>query len=237
MGALIRFIVYSLVLYYNYHNQIRLYISVIAAFIVMEVAFYLFARFKFRVYSNNKLIETALRSIEKKEYDRAVSMFKLLTEREPDNQEYLLNYGYTRYVYEDAAVHKSKPSISLIGLTENEADFYTGMGLYFQTRYNEAINSFNSSIDKESMVVLSEAYIILCLINLGEYTEGIEYSSKAIEMRPDYWQLYNNRGLAYFYNNDKGNALADFNKALMLIQGNDKEELGLIKRNIEACQK
>ncbi|MDR2434430.1 MAG: tetratricopeptide repeat protein [Treponema sp.] len=50
----------------------------------------------------------------------------------------------------------------------------------------------------------------------GRYTEAIEEYDEAIRVEPNYAQIYNNRGLAYYQKGDYDRAIADFNQAITL---------------------
>jgi tetratricopeptide (TPR) repeat protein len=52
--------------------------------------------------------------------------------------------------------------------------------------------------------------------NAGKYTEAIEEYDRAIRVEPNYAQIYNNRGLAYYAKGDYDRAIADFNQAITL---------------------
>jgi tetratricopeptide (TPR) repeat protein len=48
----------------------------------------------------------------------------------------------------------------------------------------------------------------------GQYDSAIKYSSKAIELKPDYWQSYSNRALTYMKVNRNEEAIKDWEKFL-----------------------
>lgn len=53
----------------------------------------------------------------------------------------------------------------------------------------------------------------------GSFAQAIARYADAIECKPDFWEAYYNRGLAYLNSNDRDRALADFDRALQLNPG------------------
>lgn len=69
--------------------------------------------------------------------------------------------------------------------------------------------------DSESMAILSTRN--------GRYKEALKYASKAIAKSPDRFDLYLNRSSTYLNLKDYKNALADLNKAEVLMKGKEVE--------------
>ena len=57
---------------------------------------------------------------------------------------------------------------------------------------------------------------------LGKYQQAIDNFNEAIELDPEYADVYNNRGVAYAILGDNDQAIADFNKVLE-IEPNDTQ--------------
>lgn len=74
----------------------------------------------------------------------------------------------------------------------------------------------------------------------------IELYTKAIDLKPDYANAYNNRGIAYYHKGDCDKAMADFNKAINLKpddesgynnRGELRYKMGDYKGSIEDCSR
>lgn len=66
----------------------------------------------------------------------------------------------------------------------------------------------------------------------GKLPEAIESCDNAINLYPDRWQAYNNRGVAYYMSAQLDRALQDYNRALTKVQGSEPLE-ELIQHNID----
>lgn len=76
----------------------------------------------------------------------------------------------------------------------------------------------------------------------GKYDEAISYAGKAIQIKPDYADAYNARGLALYNKDQSEKAIKDFDMAIKLMpdfyqaymnRGNAKSDLGLYDSDIE----
>lgn len=57
---------------------------------------------------------------------------------------------------------------------------------------------------------------------MNKWTEAITAFTEAVSLKPDYFQAYNNRGLAHFKQNDIVQAVKDFQTAIRLSPHNEK---------------
>ena len=95
-----------------------------------------------------------------------------------------------------------------IELNPNNAFAYSQRGnIYTLTLLHRSVSFFVAGIN------LSNAELQRAAIN---------DLNKAIELKPDYGEAYNNRGLAYYMIKDYDKALADFEHALKLNSGNSQ---------------
>ncbi|MDP2886944.1 MAG: tetratricopeptide repeat protein [Ignavibacteria bacterium] len=65
--------------------------------------------------------------------------------------------------------------------------------------------------------------------HLGDYQGAIADFTKAISLKPDFANPYNNRGIAYLMLNQKSKALADFMRAIELGYSARQEVLDMCK--------
>lgn len=56
----------------------------------------------------------------------------------------------------------------------------------------------------------------IAMDELGEYEKAISYYTKALEIKPNLPDIFQNRGLAYYHNKQYDEAIADYKKALEL---------------------
>lgn len=67
---------------------------------------------------------------------------------------------------------------------------------------------------------------------IGNNTAAVAHFTKAIELKPDYYQAYYNRGLAHERNKDLGHAEEDYRKALDIEPDFDVPALGLTRLGV-----
>ncbi len=73
-----------------------------------------------------------------------------------------------------------------------------------------------SAAATEEQEAWATSYRGLAYFTLMKWDDSIRDFNRAIEMRPDYANLYNGRGMAYFFKKDKARALDDLDKAISI---------------------
>jgi tetratricopeptide (TPR) repeat protein len=94
-------------------------------------------------------------------------------------------------------------SVILGGYTFSRMEIYRNEENFLDHAANEAPDFYLFQMQK------AETYY-----KKGEYQNSIEYFTKALEIRPDKTDIYNNRGGAYFHLAMYKEAIADFSKAI-----------------------
>lgn len=95
-------------------------------------------------------------------------------------------------------------------------------------RYQVYRNEFsfaNAATTESPDVPLLQNVVGLLYVDAKEFKKAIPYFTKAIELKPDKGEYYNNRGGCYSNLNDFSHALEDFNKAVELMPGSGKAYL------------
>ena len=92
-------------------------------------------------------------------------------------------------------------------------------GLYYQNhdQLDRAIATYNRIVELDPKSPLAQFNLGYCyLIYKKEYPKATTYYTRAIELVPEYYEAFVNRGLAYEEMGDFSNARSDYNKALEL---------------------
>ncbi len=131
------------------------------------------------------------------EYDAAMIAFRRALEKEPENVYALYGLGRTqlRMLQFSAAIENLKKAISL---DSNFAPAYVALAQAYTDRYTYAEDKGSAAI------FLDQALLIL---------------DDARRVDPNYYPIYNQRGLVYQYKGDLSKAEAAFKKALELEPG------------------
>ena len=115
--------------------------------------------------------------------------------------------------------YSSSTTDTNIKLEESHPDealnyFNSGLTLYHQQKYDEAITQFKKAI--EIKPDYAEAYYRcgLALSQLGQYDEAIAQFKKTIEIKPDYAEAYYRCGLALSQLGQYDEAIAQFKKTI-----------------------
>jgi tetratricopeptide (TPR) repeat protein len=117
-----------------------------------------------------------------------------------------------------------------IAIDSTKVDAYYDLGLYYQNNdyLNEAIEIYKQLIEinpKFPSSYYNIGYIYLELLNISD--KAIPYFTKSILAKPDYYEAYYNRALAFEKLGDVFNAKKDYQEALRLKPNYDKAIEGL----------
>lgn len=149
-------------------------------------------------------------------WDRAMSSFQTAVEQDPDY--------YSAYV-EMGVMQDEKGSELALEYYNSALDIFPestealyNVGMYHQKRgeLNEAIDAYKRVIEIDSLWAdpyYNQGYIHL-IVKDGNLDSAIFYLSKATECDPDYYQAYNNLGLAYETKGDIENAKKFYSRAI-----------------------
>ncbi|MDF2522459.1 MAG: hypothetical protein K0R31_100 [Clostridiales bacterium] len=109
---------------------------------------------------------------------------------------------------------KESPSISPEKVLEAGKLYEHGYDLYNEFKYDEAITYYTKAIDLDpsNYKALNGKGIALCFKK--SYTDGMSLIRKSLEMKPDFAYANFNMAMAYKLQNDLGNSLVWFEKAL-----------------------
>jgi len=100
--------------------------------------------------------------------------------------------------------------------------FTVGMARYAAADWDGAIARFNDALTQteERVGVLGQEVIYFYRGNAYHYKDECDLAiadyDRAIELRPDYAEAYNNRGNAYAHKGDHDRAIADYDRAIQL---------------------
>ncbi len=130
--------------------------------------------------------------------------------------------GYARSVMK----HKNKNSRNYnllkkaISSEPDNAFNYYNMGVYYYSnqKYEEAIKSFDTMIEKldgkvTSYLPFAYSFESSSLVSLKRYRKAVEYAKRALEIAPDLKDALYNLANAQFYIGEYENAVANFKKA------------------------
>ncbi|MCC5666058.1 tetratricopeptide repeat protein [Nostoc sp. CHAB 5784] len=102
--------------------------------------------------------------------------------------------------------------------------FTLGMVRYTANKWDEAIALFSDALaqvkSETNVSTLNQGvvhfYSGICFYNNSNFTQAIADYKKAIELKPDFVEAYNNLGNAYTKQGDYNQAFTDYNKAINL---------------------
>ena len=80
-------------------------------------------------------------------------------------------------------------------------------------RNSEALELFNEAIHHNDKNFEAWYFRGNCRVSLGQYHEGIRDLDKSMELKPDFAAAWYNRGLAWFYLDNREKACADWIRA------------------------
>ncbi|AFS77947.1 TPR repeat-containing protein [Gottschalkia acidurici 9a] len=106
--------------------------------------------------------------------------------------------------------------------------FMIGLGFRQLNLFEEAKGYFEKVLEIEEDQVDAINELGLCLVYLGETISGIQKFTKAIELRPNDYEIMCNRGMSYLQMNDIENAQRDILKAYNI---NPNDEITIACKN------
>ena len=94
-------------------------------------------------------------------------------------------------------------------------------------KYQKGINAFNGNKFKIAIIHFEKAIEVLAIPSfyilrgvsyfyIKQFQKALSDCNKAIELKSDYAEAYNNRGIIWFYKRNYDNAISDYNKAIEL---------------------
>ena len=101
--------------------------------------------------------------------------------------------------------------------TYPEPEYYTGLILQKEKKFNEAIPHLNICIDAEKDNASCNAYWIrgLCFEGLGDYSSALRDYQKAISKKSDRYNFYFSEGYAYYMLKNYNAAAISFSKTII----------------------
>lgn len=166
-------------------------------------------------------------------WDISVSSFQTAVEQDP-------NY-YSAYI-EMGVMYDEKKSVRALEYYNSALEIYPesieawyNKGMYYQGRgeMDNALAAYRTLNEIDSTWAdpyYNQGYIHL-IVEQGYLDSAIFYFSKAIEIDPEYFQAYNNLGLAYEKSGDKKNAKKNYSKAIEIYP-----DFQLAKDNLNSLQ-
>lgn len=149
-------------------------------------------------------------------WDRAMSSFQTAVEQDPDYYSAYVEMGVMQDEVDSELAFEYYNSALAIFPESTEA--WYNIGMYHQKRgeLNEAIDAYKTVSLYDSTWAdpyYNQGYIHLIVKN-GNLDSAIFYLTKATECDPDYYQAYNNLGLAYETKKDYENAKKFYSKSI-----------------------
>jgi tetratricopeptide (TPR) repeat protein len=148
-------------------------------------------------------------------WDIAVSSFQTCVEQDPEYYSAYIEMGVMYdQVGSDLALDYYNSALDIY--PESQEAWYD-LGMFHQTRGNvdEALVAYRTLNDLDSTWAdpyYNQGYVHLLMTQ--QLDSAIYYFTKATECDPDYFQAYNNLGLAYETNNDLDNAKKSYQRAI-----------------------
>ncbi len=148
-------------------------------------------------------------------WDRAVSSFQTAVEQDPEYYAAYVEMGVMHSeIGSDLALDYFNSALAIF---PESTEAWYGIGMFHQTKgeLEEAIMAYKTVVLYDSTWAdpyYNQGYIHL-IIN-GNLDSAIFYLSKATELDPNYYQAYNNLGLAYETKGDRVNAKKFYQKAV-----------------------
>jgi len=165
---------------------------------------------------------------EMKDTNMAIQSFQQCIKNNPQNYNANIELGILFMALKNPlAITYFKNAIVIDSI---KIDAYYDLGLYYQNNdyLNEAIETYKEIIKinpKFPSSYYNIGYIYLELLNISD--QAIPYFTKSILVKPDYYEAYYNRALAFEKLGDVFNAKKDYQEALRLKPNYDKAIEGL----------
>jgi tetratricopeptide (TPR) repeat protein len=160
---------------------------------------------------------------------RAIDNLLTSVEKNPDYYEGYIELGHMYLLRNDSlAVGFLKNAIRIL---PHSSEAYYFIGIYYQQngQFQKAIDYFNSIVSRVDNTY-PYAYYNIGYINLvyyKNYNAAIEYFTKAIENKTNYYQAYYNRGYAYELSGQFDMASANYRQSLDLLPNYELAVSGL----------
>ncbi|GHV79336.1 hypothetical protein AGMMS49944_11270 [Spirochaetia bacterium] len=167
------------------------------------------------------------------DWEKAVSNFNKVIEKEPAYKQ--------AYLYRGMAYRQLKQNMKAVddltqAIKEDEAEFLAfcerGFCYYDLEEYEEAAADLQYYVNKadtagvDAYRILGKAYFFL-----EQSRNAINAFTKALNIAPDDFESYANRGLSYYNVSDYNAALRDLTKALEIEPNNEGVQAGLAAAN------
>jgi tetratricopeptide (TPR) repeat protein len=167
------------------------------------------------------------------DWDKAVSYFNKIIEKEPAYKQVYLYRGMT---YRQLKQNMKAVDDLTQAITEDETEFLAfcerGFCYYDLEKYEEAAADLKYYVSKVDTAGV-DAYRILgkSYFYLEQSRNAVNAFTKALEIAPDNFESYANRGLSYYNLSDYSAAVRDLTKALELEPNNEGVQAGLVAAN------
>ncbi len=103
-----------------------------------------------------------------------------------------------------------------ISIQPDSARLHTIRGVFCHLagQNEDAVRDFGTSVQLDSGNLTAYSYISKCSNALGKYTEAVSAAERGLEVDPGFYNLYVNRGVAYYHLERYDDAIEDFNRVI-----------------------
>ena len=108
-----------------------------------------------------------------------------------------------------------------------------GLAMLAENQFDEARKHFLLGIEADHLEPVLYYHLALALLTEGKAQQSIEYSRKALQLNSEYWQAYNNLGVAHARLNQLDKAVFYLKKALSINPDNADTRLNLARIQAE----
>lgn len=140
---------------------------------------------------------------QRKDYDKALTLFKKAFKNAPKNALLASNIGNV-YLEQKHFIRALEFYEKAISLDHNYAEAYSNKGNVLQglNRYSEAIASYDEAIQRDPMDIKSYINKGNALLESGQLTNAIQIYDEAIRLKPDHYLTYWHKSLALLLSGD-----------------------------------
>jgi tetratricopeptide (TPR) repeat protein len=185
-------------------------------------------------------------------YEEAIASYEKALQLDPDNRQTWYNIGNTLLItgnHKEALLYwKIAGCIEVLKLRPDDHDawYKQGVALGNLVRDNEAISSFDKSLQIKPDFPEAWYNRGVALANLDRYDEAIASFDKALEINPDDYETWHNRGTVLGNFGSPKEAIASYDKALeikpdlheaLIGQGTELAYLGRYEEAISSYNK